>query len=77
MGLGALGNGVTIVNAAFSMSSRVSFVHTQKHYSEVTLLLNNNIQFYKVTHLKSEFFLKLIHLNIFCITLVKFCRTLY
>lgn len=77
MGLEALGNGMTIVNAGFSMSSRVSFVHTQKNYSEVTLLLNINIQLYKVTHLKSEFFLKLINLNILCITLVKFYRTLY
>lgn len=71
MGLEALGDGVTTVDAGFLMSSRVSFVH-KKDYSQVTLVLNINIQFNKVTGLKPEFFLKLINLNILYITLVKF-----
>lgn len=56
MGFEVLGNGVTAVNTEFLMSSRLNFVH-KKDYSEVTLVLNINIQFNKITHSKSEFFL--------------------
>lgn len=42
MGLEALGNEVTAVNAGFFMSLTVSLVH-KKGYSEVTSILNINI----------------------------------
>lgn len=61
MGLEALGNEVTAVNAGFFMSLTVSLVH-KKGYSEVTSILNINIQLNQVTPVKPEFFLKLINL---------------